>query len=113
MISGIVVHGDGLGRGLGYPTANLNILPKNTKCKDGVYAAKAFLKNKEYKAALIIQEQVKKVEVHLFDYNEGDFYGLYLEVDPIQKVSEIENYGGTDSLKAKIEKDIQLIREVF
>lgn len=113
MISGIVVHGEGLGRGLGYPTANLNISPKDTKCKDGVYAAKALLKNKHYKAALIIQEEVKKVEVYLFDYTEGDFYGLYMEVEPIQKVSEIEAYAGEDQLKKKIEKDIQLIKEIF
>jgi len=113
MISGIVVHGEGVGRGLGYPTANLNISPKNTKCKDGVYAAKAFLQNKEYKAALIIQEEVKKVEVHLFEYTGGDFYGLYMEVEPIQKVSEIETYVGEEQLKKKIKKDIELIQEIF
>lgn len=113
MFGGIVIHGEALGRLLGYPTANLDMAPKNTKCKEGVYAAKAFLQKKEYKAALIIREDNKKVEVHLFDYADGDFYGNYLEVEPIQKVSEIEPYQGEDKLKEKIAHDIELIKEVF
>lgn len=113
MFGGLVVHGDGLGKGLGYPTANLNISPKSTKCSDGVYAAKVFLNRKEYKAALIIQENVKKVEAYLFEYEGGDFYGLYMDIEPVQKVSEIEAYESEEKLKQKIERDIQLIREVF
>lgn len=113
MFGGIVVHGDGLGKGLGYPTANLNIAPRATKCKDGVYAAKAYLHKKQYKAALIIQEEVKKVEAYLFDYEGGDFYGLYMEIEPVQKVSEIEAYESEKGLVQKIEKDIELIRQIF
>lgn len=113
MFGGIVIHGDQIGRILGYPTANLDIALKDTKCKEGVYAAKAFLQKKEYKAALIIREDNKKVEVHLFDYDGGEFYGSYLEVLPIQKVSEIEPYQGEEKLKEKITNDIRLIKEVF
>ncbi len=113
MFGGIVVHGDGLGKGLGYPTANLNIAPRVTKCKDGVYAAKAYLRKKEYKAALIIQEDVKKVEAYLFDYEGEDCYGLYMEIEPVQKVSEIEVYESEEKLKQKIERDIETIRQIF
>lgn len=113
MFGGIVIHGDSLGKGLGYPTANLNISPKNTKCQDGVYAARAYLRKQEYKSALVIQEKAKKVEVYLFNYLGPDFYGLYLEVELIQKVSEIEVYNNPEQLKKKIERDIELIREVF
>ncbi len=113
MFQGIVIHGDGLGKGLGYPTANLDISAEKTRCKDGVYAAKAYFRKKEYKAALIIQSARKKVEVYLFDYKDEDFYGLELEVDPVQKVSEIETYENDQKLKEKIAKDIELIEQVF
>ncbi len=113
MFHGSVIHGDGLGKGLGYPTANLDILPQNTNCKDGVYAAKVWLRNKEYKSALIIQKARKKVEVYFFDYTGDDFYGVEIEVDPIQKVSEIETYENDEKLKEKISKDIELIHQAF
>jgi riboflavin kinase/FMN adenylyltransferase len=113
MFGGIVVHGDGKGKDLGYPTANLNISPVKTKCKDGIYAAKAIIQKKEYKGALVIDSPRKKVEIYLFDYSGKDFYGLYMDVEPIQKVSELESHDSFESLKEKIGKDIQLIKEVL
>lgn len=113
MFGGIVVHGDGKGKGLGYPTANLNISPLKTKCKDGIYAAKAIIRKNEYKAALIIDSERKKVEIYLFDYTGKDFYGIYLDVEPIQKVSELESHNSFESLKKKISDDIRLIQEIL
>lgn len=113
MFGGIVVHGDGYGKRLGYPTANLNISAKDTKCSPGIYAAHAVLKKQSYKSALVIDKTHNKVEVYLFDYEGGDFYGLHLDVDPIQKVSELEWYDSEEELKQKIEADVKLVREVL
>jgi riboflavin kinase / FMN adenylyltransferase len=113
MISGIVIHGDHIGKKLGYPTANLNIEKKDCKLSPGVYAAKAVLEKKEYQAALAIQEKVWKVEVHLLDYVGEDFYGVCLEVEPVAKVAEMEGFTGQDSLVEKIKNDVDKVREVF
>ena len=113
MFGGIVIQGDGIGKGLGYPTANLSIPPKDTKLKDGVFAAKAFLRKKEYNAALVIDAERKKVEVYLFEYIGKDFYGMHMEVEPVQKVSEIELYESEEKLKQKIERDIEQIKQVL
>ena len=113
MISGIVIHGDGIGKSLGYPTANLDIEKNKCRLTPGVYAAKAILDKKEYQAALAIQESKWKVEVNLLDYVGEDFYGKYLEVEEIQKVSEMEGFTGKDSLIEKIAGDIKKVRDFF
>ncbi len=113
MLGGIVIHGDGIGKSLGYPTANLDIEKNKCRLTPGVYAVKAFLDKKEYQAALAIQENKWKVEVHLLDYSEEDFYGNHLEVEEIQKVSEMEGFTEKDSLVEKIAGDIKKVRDFF
>lgn len=113
MFKGTVIHGDKIGRTLGFPTANLDISIKDTKCKPGIYAAFIVLKNKKHKAALIINDSQKKIEVYLFDYDGEEFYGAQMEVDPIQKVSELESHDTVEDLKKKIDADILLVRKVL
>lgn len=113
MFRGMVVHGQKIGRTLGYPTANLDIPVKKTKFAPGVYAAHATLNRIQYKAALVIHSTLDKVEVHFFEYTGPDFYGVIISVDPVQKVSEIETYETEEALKEKIDADVMLVRRVF
>ena len=113
MFRGTVVHGEKIARILGYPTANLDIPIKDTKCSPGIYGAEATLLRKKYKAALVINPAADKVEVHLFEYQGPEFYGESMSVDPIQKVSEIESYDNDADLQAKIDEDIRLVRKVL
>ncbi len=113
MLAGIVVRGDGMGKGLGYPTANLNLPRNQVMFAGGVYAATAKLDKREYRGALVINQNPWKIEIYLFDYLGPDFYGSHMSVTPIQKVSEIEQYDSLEELKQKIEDDIVLIRDFF
>lgn len=113
MLSGLVIHGDKIGRTLGFPTANLDIAKKHCPFAPGVYAVKVKLNKKEYQGALAIQEKPRKVEVHLLNYFGEDFYGKYLEVELVQKVSEMENMDSLEELKEKIQKDMEMVREIF
>ena len=113
MFEGLVVHGDKKGRELGYPTANLDIPAKDTKCNTGVYACFAFIGKRKYPAALIVNSRPNKVEVYLFDYDGGECYGASIQVDPVQKVSEIERYESLEELKKKIASDIEIVKRVL
>lgn len=113
MLAGIVIYGDKIGRTLGYPTANLNVEKKHCKLSTGIYAAEVILDRKKYQGALAIQEKKWKIEVHLLDYSGEDFYGKYIEVDPVQKVGEMEGFTGQDSLIEKIKNDVEKVREIF
>ena len=113
MFSGIVVRGDGIGRTMGYPTANLDTPQRKVDLDPGVYAVWVTLRRKKYKGALAIQDKPWKVEVHLIGYNAGDFYGTYLEVEPMQKVSEMCVFNSKYELKEKIDRDLEMVRGVF
>ncbi|MBI4993085.1 MAG: riboflavin kinase [Candidatus Magasanikbacteria bacterium] len=109
-ISGEVIHGDGVGKRLGYPTANLDIKKEKIKLSPGVYAARAVLNTKKYNASLVIQEKIFKVEVHLLDYTGEDFYGAYLEVEPVEKVSKIVPFKSEGELIKKIAEDTKKVK---
>lgn len=112
MFSGNVIHGDGMGAKYGYPTANLDTKPKDTNLKIGVYAGYAWHRNKKYPAAIVLQNNPWKVEVHLLGYA-GDLHGEELTVDAIERVSEVEKHDSEEELTAKIRHDIGLVKTLL
>ena len=115
MFSGIVLHGDGVAKNFGFPTANIDCKIKScTNVATGVFAATTTMDSKKYNSALIIipKGNSYKFEVHILDFNEN-LYGKYLEVDLVQKVSEIEKYDSHEELLEKIKHDIEMVKEVF
>lgn len=113
MLTGIVIHGDGFGRTLGFPTANIPATKAATYFKPGVYAAWATLGTVKYKAALVIHDKYIKVEVFFLDYHGEDFYGDLISVDPLARLSALERYDSIDELKTKIASDVEIIRDYF
>ena len=112
MISGIVIHGDGMGKTFGFPTANLDCSKKQVKLSAGVYAAWTYYNKKKYSSALVIQEKPWKVEVYLIDFK-GDLYGKYLDVDLVQKVGEIERVDTREKMIKKIGEDAEMVKKIL
>ena len=116
-ISGRVVKGDGIGRKLGFPTANLDaanlILPPN-----GVYSGCTRFNGQLYRVALNIGlrptvASVKpqlRVEAHLLDFN-GDIYGKELEVEIGDKLRGERKFDSPDELRVQIAKDVGSVRK--
>jgi riboflavin kinase/FMN adenylyltransferase len=113
MFSGNIIKGDGLGKKLGFPTANVDIEIKKTGLADGVYAARAWLEKKEYFAVLVIRAGVNKVEVNLFDYTGEDFYGEELKVEAGERINDVGEFVSEEKLKEKIKKDVEIARRSF
>jgi len=113
MLSGSVIHGDGIGRNLGYPTANIAYSKAVTYFRPGVYAALVSMGDKKYQAALAIHDQYTKTEVFLLDYQGDDFYGVIITIDPLQRLSGMEFYESQTELKTKIANDVEMVREYF
>jgi len=111
-VSGRVVAGDGVGRQLGFPTANLNVtglvLPPN-----GVYAGLTKVKGKSYRVALNIgfrptlasDARVLRVEAHLLDFD-GNLYGADLTVEMGNKLREEKQFASTTALQRQIRNDL-------
>ncbi|MGB3587160.1 MAG: riboflavin biosynthesis protein RibF, partial [Tunicatimonas sp.] len=83
-ISGTVVDGDKIGRGLGFPTANISVEEKYKLIPaDGIYAVHVFLEEKQFGGMLYIGNRPtlagknKTIEVNIFDFDQ-DIYGQQL-----------------------------------
>ena len=112
MFGGNIVRGDGMGAEYGFPTANIDCVRDDVDYQEGVYAAWAYIRKKKYASALVVQENPWKVEVHILNYS-GDLYGTHIQIDPVQKVAELEYYEFTDELIEKIKKDIEMVKHIL
>lgn len=117
-ISGLVVHGDKLGRELGYPTANIQ-MHHDKPPLTGIYAVKLRLSQKEHPgvASLGVRPTVKNdgkptLEVHLFDFD-GDLYAQHAQVYFLKKIREEAKFADLEALKRQMALDEQAARDYF
>ena len=117
-LRGTVVRGAGRGRGLGFPTANLDgidvLIPA-----DGVYAARAVVPGRPGAVAAAVHigpnatfgERTRQVEVHLIDFA-GDLYGRAMEVDLLTRVRGTQAFDGVQALLDQIGRDVTECRRI-
>src|SRR5690554_1695152 len=118
-ISGKIVHGDKVGRVLGYPTANIHMLWIKPSLFV-VYAVKLEGLSESLLpgvASLGLRPTVKQggkptLEVHLFDFNQ-DVYGRHVRVHFLHKIRDEMKFADIDTLKAWIASDACKAREYF
>ena len=125
-IDGEVVAGDGRGRGLGFPTANL--ITGNELCPAaGVYATMALLDGLQYPAVTsvgvrpTIGDDVFTIETHLLDPADlgrasggsGELYGRMLRLAFIQWLRPQAKFDSLDALAAAIAEDCARARALF
>ena len=110
---GEVVHCKGLGKNLGFPTAN--IFPEEDKALPpfGVYAVKANVNGKIYDAVANVglnptveHGDKPKIEIHLIDFNE-DIYGKRIKISFFKIIRREKKFANIDELKYQIEKDVK------
>ena len=118
-IEGLVIKGDGKGREIGFPTANLDtkglILPPN-----GVYAAHARLNGKSFKSVVNIgirptinkTSSLLQVEAHLLDFN-NEVYGQVIEIEFISRLRDEILFNSIEELKKQIFSDIYHAKNLF
>ncbi|MFA5813407.1 MAG: riboflavin kinase [Patescibacteria group bacterium] len=111
MFTGKIVHGNSIGKKLGFPTANLDIPRDQVSLNNGVYAGFVNFRGKKYLSAIPILSD--HIEVYLLDYSGEDFYGEILEVEVIGQVSQIEKLDSEKKLKKKLAQDVRMVREVL
>ena len=111
--TGRVVKGKGIGKKLGFPTANLEIDGRKFLPGEGVYAAWTKLKSRPDKIASIMnlgrQPTIdpllpSAVEIHLIDEN-INLYNSDLIVEPVEKLRSQVKFENIDKLSHQISKD--------
>ncbi|NNM61487.1 MAG: bifunctional riboflavin kinase/FAD synthetase [Steroidobacteraceae bacterium] len=117
-IQGRVVHGNRLGRDLGFPTANLR-LGRLKAPVQGVLAVRTYGIGEAPLpgvASLGTRPTVGGVEplleVHLFDFS-GDLYGRTLQVEFVAKLRDEEKFASIDQMVAQMRRDAAAARRAL
>lgn len=117
-LSGHVVRGDGLGRKLGWPTANLRLHDEKCLPSLGIYAVWARIDGEGawLPGAMSVGVrptfggQAVTLEVHLIDWD-GDLYGREVEVHFVDWLRAELKFDGPEALIAAIRADVEVARQ--
>ena len=108
---GKIIHAKGLGKKMGYPTANLELMDNFVIPKFGVYDTDIIVNGKKYKASTnigtnpTVEHDGIKIEAHILDFNE-DIYGEIVELELLDFVRPELKFNSIDELFKQIAKDV-------
>ena len=114
IVSGPVIHGQGLGRKLGFPTANIKLRAKDIP-PFGVYRVKVWLPQPRLavcsvgRRPTITGSKGVHVEVHIPRFS-GDLYGKTLTMSFLNKIRDEKKFSSLDELLDAIREDIKTLR---
>ncbi|MFJ6217378.1 bifunctional riboflavin kinase/FAD synthetase [Streptomyces sp. NPDC092296] len=125
-VEGVVVRGAQRGRELGYPTANVEILPHTAVPVDGVYAGWLTvvgdgplpIAGERMPAAISIGTNptfdgtARTVEAYAIDRVGLDLYGLHVAVDFLVYLRGMEKFDTVDALLERMADDVKRAREL-
>ncbi|MDX1437800.1 MAG: riboflavin biosynthesis protein RibF, partial [Anaerolineales bacterium] len=119
-LAGEVVKGEGRGRTIGIPTANLSVPADRALPGNGVYVCRAHFEDRSLGAATNVgvrptfdgRGSQVTVEAHLLDF-EGDIYGEILTLEFIQRIRGERQFPNPQALVEQIRADIVTAREVL
>jgi riboflavin kinase/FMN adenylyltransferase len=117
-IQGIVVTGEGRGRTIGFPTANIEPTERYVLPAQGVYAVRVGVKGKHYNGAMNIgvkptfstSGEVVTLEVHLFDFHEM-IYGEEVQIEFVHFIRAEKKFSSVDDLILQIHTDVRLAKQ--
>ena len=113
-ITGKVIHGNKIGRTIGFPTANLKIDSEKLIPKNGVYIIETCINNQSYKGLLnigtrpTINGNNQTIETHLIDFNK-DIYDEKITLHIKKRLRDEIKFSSITELQKQIEIDRKLL----
>jgi riboflavin kinase/FMN adenylyltransferase len=119
-LHGPVVHGDGRGRTIDVPTANIAYPRQKMIPAKGIYACWAHLDGQKYLAAINIgtnptftpDKQTPNVEAHLLDFR-GELYEEDVRLEFVERLRDELRFSSVDALLEQIWKDVEMTRKIL
>ena len=117
-MDGEVVSGQGRGKGLGFPTANLRTWPRLLLPGQGIYAGVAELDGRRYRTAIDVGTnptfgtEPLHTEAFLLDYEGDDLRGQPLSIEFWERLRDELRYDSVEELVTAIEGDVDRTRDV-
>jgi riboflavin kinase/FMN adenylyltransferase len=119
-LHGPVNHGDGRGRTIDVPTANIGYSHQKMIPAKGIYACWAYLNKVRYQAAINIgtnptftpDKETPNVEAHLLDF-QREIYGENVRLEFVARLRDELKFDSVDALLEQIWKDIEMTRKIL
>lgn len=119
-LHGPVIHGDGRGRTINTPTANIDYSHEKLIPANGVYACWAYLESMKYRAAVNVgfnptftpDKKTANVEAYLLDF-ESEIYGRDVKIEFIKRLRDELKFSSVDALIKQIDVDVADTREIL
>ena len=119
-LHGPVVHGDGRGKKINVPTANIGYSHEKIIPANGIYACWTVVQGKRYRAAINIginptftpHKQVPNVEAHLLDFDR-EIYRQDVRLEFIARLRDELKFDSVDILVEQIWKDVEETRRIL
>jgi riboflavin kinase / FMN adenylyltransferase len=119
-LSGRVVSGEGRGRTMGIPTANLSLWEETLVPAPGVYVTRVHVKGAVHGAVTNVgfrptfepTPAAPRVETLLLNYS-GDLYGEHISLDFLSRLREERRFPDAKSLLEQIDRDIESARKAL
>jgi hypothetical protein len=111
--SGTIVRGQGLGKQVGFPTANIH--PElHPHLPDGVYYGEISIYGTKEKMIMSVGKNIhfdsvsSTIEIHIIQLFQEDFYGDQLEINVLGFIRQMAKFSSTDDLVKAIQHDIEI-----
>ncbi len=116
-LDGVVVKGEGRGKKIGFPTANIQVSDDMILPQRGVYVTRTNYKGMTYKSVTNIGfnptfkdgTQIN-IETNLFDFD-SDIYGESLDIEFLHKIRDEKKFSTVNDLIAQIKADVELSKQ--
>ncbi len=117
-VDGVIVRGDGRGRTIGFPTANLQTPTHAAIPADGVYAGHLVRRGAALPAAISIGTnptfagRERRVEAYVLDFDD-DLYGEHVAFDFVTRLRDTERFDDADELISQMHRDVAEARKLL
>lgn len=124
-LAGEVVRGYGIGKGIGFPTANLRPAPEKLVPGDGVYACAARVEAPgigpgpwlpaavNVGATPTVDASRRTLEAHLLDVEDVDLDGKSVRLVFLRRLRDIRKFSDVQALAAQIDRDVEVVRDEY
>lgn len=115
-LEGVVIKGEGRGKKIGYPTANIQVSPDLIVPQNGVYVTRTRHQGMTYQSVTNIgfnptfkQGRQIHIETNIFDFD-TDIYGEQLEIEFLTKIRDERQFPTVNDLIMQIRSDVETAR---
>ena len=120
---GVVVRGEGRGRKLGFPTANIPVRDEKVVPADGVYAGWVTVPDDPTAGAMpaavsvgtnpTFDGMIRTVEPYVLDRDDLELHGMQIAVDFVDRIRGQERFASVDDLVAQMARDVADVRPIL